>query len=66
MTKKKTIKAKDLWEDSANIHTIDEAKPIFSIETEQTIFKANDLTTVMHLYKKSEDNSNVLVINVLG
>ena len=63
---KKIIKTKNLWEGTYNIHTINEAKPLFFIETENTIFKANSLTEVMQLYKKSDDNSNVLRIDKLG
>ena len=41
-------------------------EPIYVIETEKTIFKANNLHEVFHLYRLSDDTSDVIDIYRVG
>ena len=40
--------------------------PIYVIETEKTMFKANSLHEVFHLYRLSGDASDVIYIGCIG
>ena len=43
-----------------------ESEPIYVIETEKTVFKANNLHEVFHLYRLSDDASDVIDIFRIG
>ena len=42
------------------------SEPIYVIETEETVFKANNLHEVFHLYRLSGDDSDVIDIGRIG
>ena len=42
------------------------SEPIYVIETEKTVFKANNLHEVFHLYRLSDDDSDVVDVGRVG
>ena len=63
---KRVYKVSGMWEGNVNISNLDEAEPIFTVETAEALYKGNTLNEVMMLWKTSEDNSEVINISRLG
>ncbi len=53
---RKIITAPGFWDDKVTLNNLEKARPIFILETLNTIFKANTLSDVCQLYKNYTDN----------
>ena len=63
----KTVhKVAGMWDGVINSSNLDEAKPIFTVETEQTLYKGNTLNDAMRLWATSGDDSEVIDVIRLG
>ena len=63
---RKIITAPKFSGENINLSNLEVTKPIFILETLNTIFKANTLSDVCQLYKNYTDNSEVINIIRVG
>lgn len=65
MSKKLIVKS-GTWLGKINSTNLENAKPIFTLETIDRVYKANTLNEVLNLWRTSKDDSEVLDIDRLG
>ena len=63
---KKVYVVDGTWLGVASIDNIESLKSIFTIETEEAMYRANTLDEVMQLWRSTEDVTKVIDVERLG